>query len=142
MQAMQKHIRSRKGQSVVEFALILPILLLLLCGMVDFGWILSNKLLLSYCSREGARYGALEAAEDSSAALLQQDVQQDVSKAAPSWLQGLTTTVSCSTPDTPSDGDIAVTVTCNVQVLTPVGTLFLQSPSIQLSDRCVMKAEQ
>lgn len=31
--------KSEKGQSIVEFALVLLLLLTLLCGVIDFGWI-------------------------------------------------------------------------------------------------------
>ena len=35
--------KSEKGQSIVEFALVLLLLLTLLCGVIDFGWIYSNN---------------------------------------------------------------------------------------------------
>lgn len=43
------------GQSLVEFALVLPILLLLILGMIEFGWILNGKITLTSAVREGAR---------------------------------------------------------------------------------------
>ena len=49
--------RQERGGIVVEFALIIPVLLLLVFGIVDFGhaWYMDH--LLSNASREGARYG-------------------------------------------------------------------------------------
>lgn len=47
--------KSERGQSLVEFALILPILLLLMFGIVEFGRIYSTKLMLMHMTREGAR---------------------------------------------------------------------------------------
>jgi Flp pilus assembly protein TadG len=49
--------RSR-GQSVVEFALILPLFLLLLSGMVDFGIGLYDYMTIVTAARDGARVGA------------------------------------------------------------------------------------
>jgi hypothetical protein len=45
------------GQGLVEFAIILPVLLLLLLGMIEFGLILYNQHVITNASREGARYG-------------------------------------------------------------------------------------
>lgn len=47
-----------RGQSLVEFSLMLPILLLILFGMMEFGFVFSHHLTLEYATREGARLGA------------------------------------------------------------------------------------
>lgn len=51
-------IRTR-GQSLVEFALVLPIFLVLLSGMVDFGMALYTNITLMNATREGARLGII-----------------------------------------------------------------------------------
>jgi hypothetical protein len=50
--------RGEHGQSLVEFGLILPALMILLLGLVEFGFIFSNHQGLEYATREGARTGA------------------------------------------------------------------------------------
>ena len=50
--------RSLKGQSLVEFALTLPLLLLILIGILDLGRITATYVILENAAREGARYGA------------------------------------------------------------------------------------
>ena len=52
-------IQKEEGQAMVEFSLILPVLLLLLCGILDFGWIFGNQLMTTNSSREAARYTAV-----------------------------------------------------------------------------------
>ncbi len=47
-----------RGQSLVEFAIALPILAILLLGMLDFGFAFNHHLSLEYATREGARMGA------------------------------------------------------------------------------------
>jgi hypothetical protein len=47
-----------RGQSLVEFSLILPLFLLILFGMMEFGFIFTHELTLEYATREGARVGA------------------------------------------------------------------------------------
>src|SRR5262245_58744247 len=45
------------GSVVVEFALVLPILLLIMFGGVEFGLAMYNKEVITNASREGARAG-------------------------------------------------------------------------------------
>ncbi len=48
--------RSR-GQSLVEFAVSVPVFVMLLFGMLEFGFAFSHNLTLEYATREGARTG-------------------------------------------------------------------------------------
>ncbi len=50
--------RAAEGQSLVEFALIVPIFMLLLLGMLEFGFAFTADQTLAYATREGARTGA------------------------------------------------------------------------------------
>jgi Flp pilus assembly protein TadG len=47
------------GAAAVEFALLLPLLLLLLFGIIDFGRALNAQITLTQAAREGARLAAL-----------------------------------------------------------------------------------
>jgi Flp pilus assembly protein TadG len=51
--------RSQEGTAAVEFAIILPILLLILAGLIDFGWGFYWKHTVTNASRAGARYASL-----------------------------------------------------------------------------------
>jgi Flp pilus assembly protein TadG len=44
-----------RGQSLVEMALVLPLLLLLLAGIIDFGRAFNNYIIITNAAREGAR---------------------------------------------------------------------------------------
>lgn len=57
--AMIKTIRSQQGQTLVEFALILPLLLILVFGIVEFAIIFYDKAVVTNASREGARRGSV-----------------------------------------------------------------------------------
>ena len=46
-----------RGQGLVEFALVLPIFMLLLLIMLEFGLAFNHRLTVGYASREGARIG-------------------------------------------------------------------------------------
>ena len=47
-----------RGQAVIEFAIILPLFLVLLTGVLELGTAFSAPLSLEYATREGARSGA------------------------------------------------------------------------------------
>lgn len=51
--------RRNQGQGLVEFALILPLLLLLVMGLIEFGYIFTAYSSLFNAAREGARYGVV-----------------------------------------------------------------------------------
>jgi len=50
-----KH-RHFHGQSIIEFALVLPVLLLLIVGAMDFARLFTTKIVLTNAAREGANY--------------------------------------------------------------------------------------
>jgi Flp pilus assembly protein TadG len=54
---MKVRLKSQSGASAVEFALILPILLLLVFGIIEMGFVLFDKAMITNASREGARTG-------------------------------------------------------------------------------------
>jgi hypothetical protein len=50
-------LRKNKGASAVEFAIVLPLFLMLIFGMIEFSLILYAKAVITNASREGARLG-------------------------------------------------------------------------------------
>lgn len=48
-----------RGAAAVEFALLLPLLLLIVFGIIDFGRALNTQITLTQAAREGARLAAL-----------------------------------------------------------------------------------
>ena len=59
---MRKHTirRSESGASAVEFALLLPLLMMVLFGIIEFGFALYRQAILTNASREGARLGIVQ----------------------------------------------------------------------------------
>lgn len=51
-------IRQRRGQSLVEFTILLPVLLMMLSGLIEFGFMLNSYLDLIDAAREAARFAA------------------------------------------------------------------------------------
>lgn len=54
-----KHARDDFGASAVELALILPILIVLIVGVVEVSMALNTKITLTHAAREGARLAAV-----------------------------------------------------------------------------------
>ncbi len=52
-------VKNKRGQSLVEMALILPIILLLLMGILDFGRVMNSQIQISSASRSGARLASI-----------------------------------------------------------------------------------
>ncbi len=52
----KRWLKGQQGSVMVEFAIILPVLLLLVFGIIDFGHALYMKAEVTAASREGARY--------------------------------------------------------------------------------------
>jgi hypothetical protein len=50
--------RRDPGQALVEFTVVVPVFMLLLLGMMEFGFAFSDRLTLGNATREGARVGA------------------------------------------------------------------------------------
>ena len=58
-----QRLRSKKeeGSGLVEFAILAPLFVVLLFGLVEFGLALYNKGVVTNASREGARFGVVYA---------------------------------------------------------------------------------
>jgi len=133
---------ARRGQSLVEFALIVPVLLLILLLAIDFGRAFYSWIVLQNAARIGANFAgvnadAWEATPDIQATIDEYNalVQGDVDRAAcdPSWGTGdppaplftdsaADTSSAGQTPDTAYDvGDRAkVGLVCVFHPLTPI----------------------
>jgi Flp pilus assembly protein TadG len=51
--------RERAGTATVEFALVLPLLMALLFGIIEFGFLFKDQLTLQQAAREGSRTAAV-----------------------------------------------------------------------------------
>lgn len=54
-----RHLSRRNGSVILEFALVVPLLLLMLIGIMEFGWLVKNNLTIANATREGARVASV-----------------------------------------------------------------------------------
>jgi Flp pilus assembly protein TadG len=59
MKLLTKNFNSQSGAAAVEFAFVLLPLLLLVFGIIEFGFYMFNRQILTNACREGARYGVV-----------------------------------------------------------------------------------
>lgn len=61
MRGIVSRLRSERGAVVVEFALLIPVLLLIVVGTIEFGRVYSQFQVFNGAAREGARCAAVQA---------------------------------------------------------------------------------
>jgi Flp pilus assembly protein TadG len=61
---MRNTIRAQHGQGLVEFAMLLPVLIILMFAIFDFGLAMNHRVVISNAAREAARYAATGQAPD------------------------------------------------------------------------------
>ncbi|MFS0775391.1 TadE family protein [Neobacillus sp. 3P2-tot-E-2] len=121
-------MKSERGQSLVEFALIVPVLIFLLIGIIDFGRVLHAYLTIDHAGREAARTASIGKDE---ATIKSKAVSQGSSI-------GLTTGQVIVTTGS-SGTEATITITYPITFLTPIiGSVV---GPLTLTDTTVMRVE-
>lgn len=134
---MKRH-KNEKGQAMVEFALLLPILLILLLGIIDFGWLFYNQLALNNSCREGARFAVVNTGKQNRVELIENKVN---SVTPPQLKEDLVITPTWSNLVQPLQGDVTVKLDTQIVVLTPVLGIFSENQKRSLTAEVTMKVE-
>lgn len=127
--------KDEKGQSIVELALILPIIIVILFGILEFGRIFHSYLVITHAAREGARVGAVGRPDS--------EIVERIREAAP--LPQADTNLHITKIEPDSDARISglpltVEVAYDVYLVTPLFSEVLPNP-VTLTARVVMRLE-
>jgi len=131
--AWTRRLRGVRGNNMVEFAMVLPILLTMFLGVFDFGWILHQQIALDNATREGARRGAIGTNDAGILAAMQSVCSFTLN---PDWV-----TISVEDEDgnpspansrTPDDIIIVSIDRPNVELITPIRSLVNTIGTINL----------
>lgn len=127
---MRQSLHAERGQALVETAITLPLLLLLLMGIMEFGWYFYNQMSVENGSREGARYAIV----NSDSSTLSADVTDLV--------EGIVVSPGEMTVSVSLVSDkVTVTVTKDVATLTPIAAIFTTGNTFELSSSTQMKID-
>lgn len=125
---MRKHPKAERGQATVEMALVLPILIWLLIGLVDIARVANATLLLNHAAREAVRLGITGATDT-------QIVDRAFATAPTLDLERFTVTISPVGFRAPG-ADLTVSLQYNYKVLALMGIMGTDLPlSTQLTAR-------
>ncbi len=140
---MLKLIRRRRekgenGQALVEFALLVPIFLILMFAIVDFGMGFYSLITVTNSAREGARFGAVQADTD--------DIIQRVKDTADLINEDakMTVTVTNAADNGGDPGEsVVVKVDYEYDLITPLASLIggIIGPTLTLSSTAEMRLE-
>jgi hypothetical protein len=116
-------IKEEKGQSMTEFALLLPLLLLLICGIVDMGRLLFAYQSLHMTAQEAVRLGGLGKSDVEIVTYAKGHVQ--VAKAA----QLIVTIEPVQAARKPGQ-DVTVTLSYKLPFITPLVSRVIPVPTL------------
>ena len=114
-------MRKENGQAVVELALVLPILLLLLCGIIDFGRILYASIHLNMVSQEAVRMGGLGKSDFE----ITQYINETVDLSDKDTIEVI---ITPNDSERKSGDYVKVKIIYGVKYLTPIIGAFIPSP--------------
>jgi Flp pilus assembly protein TadG len=116
-----------RGAAAVEFALVLPVLLLLIFGIVDFGRMLYTKITLTQAAQSAARATAILGDQDGEA---RKEATAAASGLDPNLLSVDPT--DCPTPPDPTKNQ-TVTLTYSFKFVTPLAVIAKFGDDIELT---------
>ncbi len=133
-------VRGQAGQALVEFALVVPMLLVILSGIIDFSWAFHDYITTTNAVREGARVGVTGA----SLTIIQSKVADKSSGLLTTDMVDVDTCVSGCTLTGASGTDMTVSANYQYKFITPIAILIhlgSGSSSINLKASTTMRIE-
>jgi Flp pilus assembly protein TadG len=137
MKAHKLSSRKQQGASLVEFAVLAPVFVVLLFGLVEFGMSIYSKEVIGNASREGARFGVVYTTPRKTTTEIRTKVQDYLTKSG--FTSTATINVTGAGGASGSSLTVAVTYPYSFQVLPSfvsglTGTINLTANSIMLME--------
>ena len=137
MKAQRLQSKKEEGAGLVEFAILAPLFVMLLFGLVEFGLALYSKGVVTNASREGARFGVVYATPPKTEGEITAKVQEYLTKS------GFTDTanINIAWAEGTSGRSLSVTVAYpyHFQVLPNFVAGFTGSPTITANTEMLME---
>ncbi len=126
--------KNSRGQSLVETAIVLPIILLIIMGIIEFGLLFNNYIIITNASREGARKAAI-GGTDSEIIQVVENVTTTLE------LSRMTISVSPSLSSRRHGTQVKVEVVYRAGLITPIIGEFFPGGEAKLTAAAVMRVE-
>ena len=148
--AVRKKRNGEQGAAAIEFALVLPLLIILFFGIIECSIILYDKAVITNASREGARVGIVYRFDPSNTGGANHPGDTEIENTINNYIQnhlislGAPSTAQIPTPTRTGDaaGDIlTVTVNYNYHFLVLPDFITTLTGPISLSATTVMRME-
>jgi Flp pilus assembly protein TadG len=108
-------VRREDGQAITEFALILPVLVALLLGIIQFGIVFNNYLTITDAARAGARKAAVSRFIGDNGASAKATAQNSAQQLDQTALKVTVTATNWNVPG--SDVNVTVTYPYSINIL-------------------------
>jgi Flp pilus assembly protein TadG len=128
-----KFTRKKEGQAVVETALVLPIIIIILAGIIDFGLLFNNYMIISNAAREAARRASIGSTD----LQIRTTVTNQTSTLQQSKLR---TTIYPSESLRRKGEEVSVTIDYDYKLITPIISAIIPNP-VHLKRNVVMRIE-
>ncbi|MGM0379993.1 MAG: TadE/TadG family type IV pilus assembly protein [Bacillota bacterium] len=126
-------LKNNKGQAMIEMAIILPILLLLILGIFDFGRILYSQILLENNARYAARVGIVKNSDS--------EIMQAINESSSGLDSSRLNIVIDPSQSSRSSGDsLRVKLDYDVEIFTPLMSNIIGNP-VNISGEATMRVE-
>ena len=132
---LRRYAKEQKGQSLVELALILPIIVLLMFGTVEFGRVFYSYITVTSAVREGVRQAAVGKTDEEIEARIRDAVTLAEANTRLQILS-ITPAEGARTPGVP----VSVEIRYNMPLITPLISDFLTNP-LPLTASATMRIE-
>lgn len=140
--APTERVPAESGATLAEFAIIFPLLILLLIGAIEFSWVLGQYLDLRHGAREGARLAAVNYPEGPDPPVMIRDnVNTLALRDETCSRMNIASDIGVTFQGTGGEKD-PITVTASASVHTLSGLLDPLFDSMSLSSSVVLHAEQ
>lgn len=131
------YLKLNRGQAMVETAIVLPVVILLLFAILEFGLVMNQYLVLTAAAREGARSAAVS--DDTAARAAVNDAVASISNS------GLQVNIAYPGGKREQGKSVTVTVSKPIEVTTPMIKDIIDSAfapdAPMLTARSVMRVE-
>ncbi len=129
---IKKLYKTDQGQSMVEMAIVLPVLLLILFAIFEFGRILGAYMLINDLARDGVRYGVVGVSDKN----IKDNIMEN-----DSFLSITSANIKITPSSRTIGASLKVRLDYEMDIITPIISSVVPNP-MQLSAEYVMRVEK